>query len=890
MPTPIDTVLSRVKGEIRPQSDSSYMVTCPAHPDGHPSLKISVSDSGKVLMHCHASCSFRHILEAFGLTQAEIDPDESQPVPTRTVTPATSTPTRDFAALAMARVPSFNGTVRRYLADWWGIPESAFDLMPGIGAWLTKDRPDPGGGWTFPETDANGNIIGFMERYLKEPSRKSRPSGSQMGVYISTGWKERAGAIYLVEGASDTLAMSAAGLAALGRPSSKSSGKAIGYLAELLRDVPATRPIIVFGENDRKPDGTWPGREGAEHTAAKLITTLKRDVLIVYPPAPAKDVRVWLTERAKVCGWDKVGAELVAAITPKGTGRKVIIVTTNHYEVNSQTIAELATDPDLFIRSSVLVRVVHNPAKRKHDCSFPEGPKIIPVSLPTLDEHISRLCDFQSVRKKETVSVNPPEWCISGVRDRGNWGNMRTLESVVDYPVLRPDGTLLTTPGYDSLTDIYYHPTGTPPEIPSELTLETAKRAWDILQGAITDFPFLDDEDGKSIYRSAWLAGVLTPLARFAFRGPAPLFLVDGNVRGAGKGLLCDTVAIIVSGREFATTGFTPDDEEMRKRITAIALEGDRLVLLDNINGNLAGSSLDRALTSTLWKDRMLGHNTQIEAPLWATWYGTGNNVQVAGDTARRICHIRIEHPDEHPEERSDFVHKNLRAWVVENRPKLLGAALTILTAFAKAGSPIVGDAKPWGSYEGWSAVVRNAIIWLGLPDPGETRANMREQSDTASTAMNELISHWELLDKDGKGLTASQVIAILFPKHGDCPLALVDVAAAIESILVRNTGALLGYKFREYKRRNFGGRKLDRLGTHARAVRWSVFDAETNQPVSKRATSDEDDDEVPTRFTAKEPVSHPPAVASGKTNPSPNGDTPHKKGDRPDFNRFDDE
>jgi hypothetical protein len=47
--------------------------------------------------------------------------------------------------------------------------------------------------------------------------------------------------------------------------------------------------------------------------------------------------------------------------------------------------------------------------------------------------------------------------------------------------------------------------------------------------------PACDSPFKTEALRAAWLAGVLTPIARFAFRVPAPLFLMDANVRGAGK-------------------------------------------------------------------------------------------------------------------------------------------------------------------------------------------------------------------------------------------------------------------------------------------------------------------------------------------------------------------
>jgi hypothetical protein len=74
------------------------------------------------------------------------------------------------------------------------------------------------------------------------------------------------------------------------------------------------------------------------------------------------------------------------------------------------------------------------------------------------------------------------------------------------------------------------------------------------------------------------------------------------------------------------------------------------------------------------------------EAPLYMTWYATGNNVAIHADTARRVCHIRLESPDERPEERQDFRHPNLLGWVGQERPRLLCAALAILLAYCAAG------------------------------------------------------------------------------------------------------------------------------------------------------------------------------------------------------------
>jgi hypothetical protein len=98
-------------------------------------------------------------------------------------------------------------------------------------------------------------------------------------------------------------------------------------------------------------------------------------------------------------------------------------------------------------------------------------------------------------------------------------------------------------------------------------------------------------------------------------------------------------------------------------------------------------------------------------------------------------CHIRLESPEEHPEKRADFHRPHLLSWIAENRLQLLAGALTILRAYIVDGRP---DMKlpAWGSFEGWSALVRSAVVWVGMPDPGQTRVVLQETADTPAQYM----------------------------------------------------------------------------------------------------------------------------------------------------------
>jgi hypothetical protein len=396
----------------------------------------------------------------------------------------------------------------------------------------------------------------------------------------------------------------------------------------------------------------------------------------------------------------------------------------------------------------------------------------------------------------------------------GEWPGIRHLMGVSDAPILRADGSIWQTPGYDAKTGVLYEPATAVdyPPVHPEVGLDDAQAALEDLREVVCDFRFEAPE-----HESAWLASLLTPLARFAFRGPSPLFLIDANVRGAGKSLLCQSIGHIVLGREMPVSSYAHDSEEMRKKITSLAIAGDRMVLMDNLDGNFGNDAIDRALTATRWKDRLLGKSEMIELPLLTVWYGTGNNVQVAADTVRRIIHVRLDVLEEHPEARADFRHPNLIAWVDQHRGRLLSAALTILSAYIKAGKP-KQDVGAFGSFEGWSEVVRQAVVWAGMPDPCLTRVSLAESSDAAGDALSQLLSAIRDYDMGNCGFYLSEMLSTLYPQdmqYQPRDEASVRMRAALENIVGCPAGRAptnrqVGNKFRAYRRRVVGGAMLD--------------------------------------------------------------------------------
>ncbi|MFO0658902.1 MAG: hypothetical protein U0165_03575 [Polyangiaceae bacterium] len=424
-----------------------------------------------------------------------------------------------------------------------------------------------------------------------------------------------------------------------------------------------------------------------------------------------------------------------------------IMISTDEEKIADMAIEVIARRENLFQRGGTLVHVVEDVSKGVRG-ELP--PRIVELPLPRLREMLANDIAWTRFRNGSKIQAHLPAWVTPAIANRGAWKHIRPLEAVVTSPIVKPSGEVLSKPGYDDETGIWFRPIGKVPMIPALPTIADAKRACDELLDVVCDFPF---ESG--IHRSTWLAGLLTPLARFAFDGPAPLFLFDANTRGAGKSMLTDTIAVIVSGRPMARMTSPGEADEDRKRITSLAIEGASLVLIDNIVGALGNEHIDSVLTGTEWKDRVLGTNTTISMPMHATWYATGNNVMLAADTSRRVVHARLMAPDEKPEEREGFKHPELIDWVKQNRARLLGAALTILRGYFVAGCPTQAI-KPWGSFSGWTKVVRGALAWVGQPDCGETRRALQESSDTEAGALSELLRGWSEVDPRGKGLAVS--------------------------------------------------------------------------------------------------------------------------------------
>ncbi len=475
--------------------------------------------------------------------------------------------------------------------------------------------------------------------------------------------------------------------------------------------------------------------------------------------------------------------------------------------VADEAVIALSRHPGVYQRGGALVYVVADQSPLRGITRPAGASRIAPLPLPTLREYLSGAAVWTTEGEDGPKVVHVPTTCVQAVAARGQWMGLRALEGIVDCPMLRPDGSVIEEPGYDEATGVIYTPSREYPAVPKAPTLADAQAAIAKLADLFCDFPFR-----TPAHASAAIAALLTPLAVYAFGGPKPLFLFDANTAGAGKGKCVSIISEVVAGRPIAVMAPVEDDAEQRKRITALAIEGATLVLIDNIVGNLGGPSMDAALTATEWSDRILGSSTTVKLPLAITWYATGNNVALIGDMQRRVLHVRLESPEANPEDRVGFRHENVEGFAREHRAELVVAALTVLRAYVLAGRPRHGLA-PWGSFSGWSDLIRGAIVWCGLADPAETRQELRAEADFTAGALRGLIAGWpEVAKRYGGHCTAAMALRELDRDDRDAfgqqrPVAYAALREALAELIASAPGKLpstrqLGNTLRAYKGR----------------------------------------------------------------------------------------
>jgi len=411
----------------------------------------------------------------------------------------------------------------------------------------------------------------------------------------------------------------------------------------------------------------------------------------------------------------------------------------------------------------------------------PDGRKVARLILaPAAASHIAELAtryaDFErfSSHSHAWVPASFPRELAEKYVARGQWG-LRGLAGIVHAPTLRHDGTILERPGYDDQTGLYFEPGETAfPPVPAHPTRDDAMAALTRVRALVSTFPFVEPID-----EAVWLSGFLTALVRRSLRA-APLHAFTSPVAGSGKSMLVDISSIVATG-QCAPVIVQAKGEEMEKRLVASFMAGDAVIAIDNCTMPLGGAFLCAALTQETARMRVLGKSRNIEAPSNAAVFANGNNLVTYSDAVRRVLRGRLDPKMERPETRKFDVDPLEVARRL--RPQLVADGLTIIRAAHVARIPA---APPLGSFPDWSAMIRDALVWLGLPDAALTVETSRAD-DPDLLEHRAMLANCYAVFPPPKKFTVKQLIAAAAARDDKGELtpaaaALHDAIAAVAS------------------------------------------------------------------------------------------------------------
>ena len=376
---------------------------------------------------------------------------------------------------------------------------------------------------------------------------------------------------------------------------------------------------------------------------------------------------------------------------------------------------------------------------------------------------------------------------------------LREVERVhpVCLPITRADNQVALLPnGYDKDSKILT--TGQA----AYATNMTAADAVEFLNGLLKDFPFADEGRSKAVAIAAMLT--LFGLNLMPPRTLLPVIVFRANCPGVGKGLLAQLATLPVLG--YTPTGVDPKSEtEMRKNLLAVAMAGEPVLLLDNVTGKLASSSLESFVTAHTVTGRKLGTSEAVKAAKNTLVLVTGNHVVFNDDMTRRavVAELTVEgNPAERVIESRLDEHR-----ILELRPRILAALYALVHAWEQAGKPEAAEINP--NFEAWSRVIGGIVEHAGL---GSVTAAMEPGAPDADDADMQTLVEALYAVRQQAAVTFTELTTLVAPRGLFARMTVSDQEQS------RQANTALGRFLASQNGRVYGGLRFVIIGSgHAR-------------------------------------------------------------------------
>jgi Bifunctional DNA primase/polymerase, N-terminal len=173
----------------------------------------------------------------------------------------------------------------------------------------------------------------------------------------------------------------------------------------------------------------------------------------------------------------------------------------------------IADNVQFFERSNALVRPIVKTTDAFHGRKTTVA-QFFEVEKAYMRDVLARKVNWYSLslREKQWVAIDPPHDVASTILARAGEWTFPTAAGIITTQTMRPDGTILSQPGYDPVTRLLLVDPPPMEAIPEAPTRDDAIAALKVIKDLLSEFMFVD-----AVARAVALSTLITPVVRGAF-------------------------------------------------------------------------------------------------------------------------------------------------------------------------------------------------------------------------------------------------------------------------------------------------------------------------------------------------------------------------------------
>lgn len=413
----------------------------------------------------------------------------------------------------------------------------------------------------------------------------------------------------------------------------------------------------------------------------------------------------------------------------------------------------------------------------------------------------------------EVTVIDPPTKYLGILLEKGEYKHVKQLNGIARQPYFFSDFKFSSTEGYDPESKLYGAFDADEFQIPHKPTVEQARQALNELRQLLIEFGFQSDQD-----QVAALAGMFTAVVRPSLP-TAPMFHVRAPQIASGKSYLCSLLATFAGPGTASVAAFPETQEECQKFMLSVLIEAPAVVIFDNLTGDLVPhTSLCSALTEESIQGRILGVSKSARVSTRTLLLSSGNNVGPVKDMTRRTVTIALDPKTELASAR-EFKFDPLEI-VKKRRSHYVSLVLTVINAWVSDGKPRT-KCRKLASFEVWSDMVRQPLMWMGMSDPAAKMFAAQEYDPEKEILLRVMLA-WRLCFGSAPTMVRE---AVAYASNGAAHSQ--DLLEALQEVAENRKGEIdrrrLGHWISKSEGRVVGEMKFERSQTSGNAERWSL-------------------------------------------------------------------